>query len=67
MPDACRECRDDLDHCHGTVVFHALTAVECTEDCATPESEHAFRIDCDATGCNCSAAASESVTIRRHA
>ena len=21
----CRECRDDLEHCHGTVIHHALS------------------------------------------
>lgn len=53
MSSACRECREDLEHCHGTLILHALLAVECTEDCATPESPHSFRIDCDAIGCVC--------------
>jgi hypothetical protein len=54
MPSVCRECREDLEHCHGTLIHHALSAVECTEDCATPEVVHAFSIDCVAIGCVCS-------------
>ena len=54
MPSVCRECLDDLEHCHGTVIVHALSAVECTDDCAAPEAVHAFVIDCDAIGCACS-------------
>jgi hypothetical protein len=50
----CRECRAGLDHCHGTVVRHALRLAECTEDgCVTPEVVHAFTIDCEAVGCAC--------------
>jgi hypothetical protein len=60
MSSVCRECRDDLEHCHGTVIIHALSAVECTDDCATPESVHAFRIDCDAVGCVCTVTVSAS-------
>jgi hypothetical protein len=51
--EACRECREDLEHCHGTVIHHALTALECTEDCGAPDVVHTFRIDCDAIGCVC--------------
>jgi hypothetical protein len=54
MPSVCRECREDLEHCHGTVIVHALSAVECTEDCAAPEAEHPFVMDCEAIGCTCS-------------
>jgi hypothetical protein len=54
MSSQCRECRAGLDHCHGTVIHHARTHSECTEDgCETPEVLHAFRIDCDAVGCRC--------------
>ena len=61
MSDACRECREDLEHCHGTVILHSLSAAECTEDCGTPETVHAHRIDCDAVGCVCTATISVSV------
>jgi hypothetical protein len=60
MPSVCRECREDLEHCHGTLIHHALSAVECTEDCATPEAVHAFSIDCVAIGCVCSVTISAS-------
>ena len=53
MSDVCRECREDLDHCHGTLVHHASFHVECTEDCATPDGLHSFNIDCEAVGCTC--------------
>jgi hypothetical protein len=54
MASVCRECREDLEHCHGTVIHHGSSVVECTEDCATPEVVHAFSIDCEAIGCVCS-------------
>jgi hypothetical protein len=60
MPSVCRECREDLEHCHGTVIHHALFARECTEDCATPEVVHAFRIDCEAIGCPCTVTGARS-------
>ena len=43
-----------MEHCHGTVIRHALQWSECTEeDCVTPEVAHAFTVDCDAIGCSC--------------
>jgi hypothetical protein len=60
MSSVCRECREDLEHCHGTVIHHALFARECTEDCATPEVVHAFRIDCEAIGCSCTVTGARS-------
>jgi hypothetical protein len=53
MDGVCRECREGLEHCHGTVIHHAVSAIECTEDCATPDGLHAFSIDCEAVGCAC--------------
>ena len=53
MSDVCRECREDLEHCHGTLVHHALFFVECTEDCPTPDGLHSFSVDCEAVGCTC--------------
>jgi len=44
MSDVCRECREDLDHCHGTLVHHASFFVECTDDCATPDGLHSFAV-----------------------
>lgn len=55
MSTDCRDCRAGLDHCHGTIIRHALHRSECTEpDCFSPELlPHAFVIDCDAVGCAC--------------
>jgi hypothetical protein len=53
MSSVCRECRDGLEHCHGTVVHHASSYVECTDDCASPDGLHSFSIDCEAVGCAC--------------
>ena len=54
MDSDCRGCRDGLDHCHGTVIHHALARSECTEDdCVTPEVVHTFVIDCEAISCGC--------------
>ena len=54
MEQDCRGCRAGLDHCHGTVIHHALQWSECTEvDCVMPEVGHAFVVDCEATGCVC--------------
>ena len=60
MSDVCRECREDLEHCHGTVVHHASFAIECTDDCATPDGLHSFSIDCEAIGCVCWVAEADS-------
>ncbi|WP_082983134.1 hypothetical protein [Mycobacterium sp. 1423905.2] len=63
MSAGCRDCRDGLEHCHGTIIRHAVSRPECTEpDCTAPELFiHTFVIDCDAIGCECA----ESVTVVR--
>jgi hypothetical protein len=54
MSSDCRACHAGLEHCHGTVIVHALRWSECTEfDCVTAEVTHAFTVDCDAVGCVC--------------
>jgi hypothetical protein len=55
MSAECRECRAGLEHCHGTIIRHALHRWECTEPgCASPELfVHTFVVDCDAVGCEC--------------
>ncbi len=54
MDKDCRGCRAELDHCHGTVIQHALRRSECTEDsCVMPEVVHVFVVDCEAIGCAC--------------
>jgi len=55
MSTGCRDCRAGLDHCHGTMIHHALHRSECTEPgCTTPELVmHSFVVDCEAVGCRC--------------
>jgi hypothetical protein len=54
MTNQCHECRDGLEHCHGTVIHHARFGWECTEPaCERPELAHAYRLDCEAIGCRC--------------
>lgn len=55
MNEACRDCRADHEHCHGTLIRHALWRTECTEDgCTAPDLiTHGFVIDCDTVGCEC--------------
>lgn len=55
MDNGCRDCRAGLEHCHGTIIRHALHRSECTEpDCAAPDlTPHAFVVDCEAVGCGC--------------
>lgn len=56
MSGECGDCVAGLEHCHGTVIHHALAGAECTEDdCATPEVVHRFSVDCEALGCTCGA------------
>ena len=55
MGVTCRLCGAGLEHCHGTVVKHALRDWECTEyDCPDPELiTHTLVIDCEVIGCEC--------------
>jgi hypothetical protein len=54
MTNQCHECRDGLEHCHGTVIHHVRFGSECTEPgCERPELMHAYRLDCEAIGCRC--------------
>jgi hypothetical protein len=55
MSTGCRDCRAGLDHCHGTIIHHALWRSECTEpDCDGPDLlPHTFAVDCNVVGCGC--------------
>ncbi|MBY0290295.1 MAG: hypothetical protein K2X52_24595 [Mycobacteriaceae bacterium] len=64
MSSRCRACVAGVEHCHGTVIHHALARTECTEpDCRTPEVVHDFAIDCEAVGCTCARDASIATAI----
>ena len=51
----CLDCGLDVDHCHGTLVVHEDSTVDCTDVmCELPDLlRHAFIVDCVAVlgGC----------------
>lgn len=55
MGSECRECREDVAHCHGALIHHVTLRAECTEEgCTSPESvPHVFVVDCVTIGCVC--------------
>jgi hypothetical protein len=55
MSNGCRDCRAGLEHCHGTLIDHALGGSECTERDCTGSGlvSHAFAVGCGAVGCGC--------------
>lgn len=54
---ACAACSNELDHCHGTLIVHATTEVECTDEtCVELDAvRHALVVDCESLtgGCGC--------------
>ena len=52
---ACPKCQAGWEHCHGTVIRHAVRHAECTHhDCPGPELvPHTAVLDCDVIGCEC--------------
>ncbi len=54
MIDQCADCVAELDHCHGTLIVHQDTVVECTEDgCFVLDSaRHDLVVDCSGD-CDC--------------
>lgn len=50
----CRDCDQQLWHCHGTLVLHPDGSAECTDPgCPDPRSPHSFRIDCTEISAAC--------------
>lgn len=51
----CPDCRDGLDHCHGTLIVHHDLVVECTDAACTAldEVRHALVIECGDTTPRC--------------
>ncbi len=45
---SCLECRQHVDHCHGTLVVHGDRTLECTDaGCELPDLlRHVYIIDC---------------------
>jgi hypothetical protein len=54
----CPECRQDLEHCHGTAIEHCDGSADCSEDpgCQLPGEVHLFLIPCAEVGCDCGSA-----------
>lgn len=54
----CRDCSDDLDHCHDTLIVHVDGRVECGEaGCHAVVVRHSLVIPCAdlGRGCACDA------------
>jgi hypothetical protein len=50
----CRWCNDDLEHCHESLVVHAVGEVHCMgAHCTTPPELHHLVVDCADFGCSC--------------
>jgi len=51
----CPECRQDLEHCHGTAIEHCDGSADCSDDpnCQLPGELHLFLISCAEVGCDC--------------
>ena len=32
ITEACAECQEDLEHCHGTAILHVDGAADCSDD-----------------------------------
>jgi|HubBroStandDraft_4_1064222.scaffolds.fasta_scaffold832347_1 hypothetical protein len=46
--EACAECQQDLEHCHGTAILHVDGAADCSDDpdCRLTAELHWFVISC---------------------
>ena len=51
----CPECRQDLEHCHGTAIERCDGSADCSDDpdCQVPGEVHLFLITCAEVGCGC--------------
>jgi hypothetical protein len=50
----CRWCNDDLEHCHESLVVHAIGEAHCMgANCSTPRELHHMIVDCADFGCTC--------------
>ena len=50
----CRWCNDDLEHCHESLVVHAIGESHCMgANCSTPPELHHMIVDCGDFGCTC--------------
>lgn len=58
ISETCPECRQDLEHCHGTAIEHCDGSADCSDDpdCQLPGELHLFLISCAEVGCDCAPA-----------
>ncbi|MDQ1465198.1 MAG: hypothetical protein QOC73_2139 [Actinomycetota bacterium] len=50
----CRWCNDDLEHCHDSLVMHAIGGSHCiSASCVVPDVAHHMVVRCDDVGCTC--------------
>jgi hypothetical protein len=52
---ACAECDQDLEHCHGTAIAHFDGSADCAEepDCRLAVEQHVYLISCAEVDCPC--------------
>jgi hypothetical protein len=53
--EACAECDQDLEHCHGTVIVHFDGSGDCADDpgCRLAAEQHLFVVSCGEVKCHC--------------
>ena len=63
----CPECRQDLEHCHGTAIEHCDGSADCSDDpdCQLPGELHLFLISCAEVGCDCGPAQVVGAPVKR--
>ncbi len=60
----CRWCNDDLEHCHDSLVRHAVGDLHCmSAECTTPPELHHMVVDCGEFGCGCASTATSRVGV----
>jgi hypothetical protein len=67
--EACVECRQDLEHCHGTAILHVDGAADCSDDpdCRLAAELHLFVMSCAEVDCGCGAAGEVAVLAAEQA
>ena len=55
--EACVECHQDLEHCHGTAIVHVDGTADCSDDpdCRAGAELHLFLLSCHEVECSCAA------------
>jgi hypothetical protein len=55
--EACADCQQDLEHCHGTAIAHIDGTGDCTDDdaCRLAIEQHLYTISCSEVDCPCGA------------